>query len=93
MVNRTFEEIIDMITLIVEMDGEISLMEFICDFYHLEDLRSYFEKEKDRYSEEGDYYPDMKLYVQNVRYMFKRIKIINPKQWRKLKSATAYLTR
>lgn len=87
MVNRTFEEVVDLLPAVENMEGGYSVLEFLCDFYNLEDLRAYFEEEHRKWEEEEDDKLTEDLSVIKEREMFKRIKLINPKQWRILKTA------
>ena len=86
MVNRTFEEVVDLLPAIGDFEGGYSVLEFVCDFYNLEDLRLYFEEEHRKWENDEDDELTEDLSVKE-REMFKRIKLINPKQWRVLKAA------
>jgi len=85
MVNRTFEEVNGLLPAIDHIEGGYSMLEFLCDFYNLEDLRAYFETVHKKWVDGEDDESDEKQAEKNVRDMFKRIKRINLEQWRILK--------
>jgi len=86
MVSRTFEEVNNMLPAINDMEGGYSVLEFVCDFYKLEDLRAYFEKEQKKWENDEDEKLTQDQSAIKMRDMFRRIKLIDPKQWRILKS-------
>lgn len=92
MVNRTFEEVIVLLPAIEEVEGGYSVLEFLCDFYKFEDLRIYFETEQKKWEDDDDRLTE-DLSVLKIRDMFKRIKLINPKQWRIIKTRFKELNR
>jgi len=86
MVNRIFEEVNNMLPAINDMEGGYSVLEFLCDFYEFEDLRAYFEGEQKKWENDEDEKLTENLSIIKMRDIFKRIKLIDPKQWRILKS-------
>jgi len=75
-----------MLPAINDMEGGYSVLVFICDFYKLEDLCAYFESEQKKWENDEDEKLTEDLSVIKMRHMFRRIKLIDPKQWRILKS-------